>query len=62
MNNEFSADEKIPFAHLNEDGIPVLLLLSYGNDGNAKEIGARLNMIESMTGRSRPDFKPPELP
>jgi len=27
------------------------------NGGNAKEIGARLNMIGSMTGKSRPDFK-----
>src|SRR6266436_10047488 len=27
------------------------------NGGNAKEFGARLNMIGSMTGKSRPDFK-----
>src|SRR4029077_7149914 len=27
------------------------------NGGNTKEIGARLNMIGSMTGKSRPDFK-----
>src|SRR5215472_12296437 len=27
------------------------------NGGNAKEIGARLDMIGSVTGKSRPDFK-----
>src|ERR1700730_17759269 len=31
--------------------------LSGTNGGNAKDIGARLDMIESTTGRSRPDFR-----
>jgi hypothetical protein len=31
--------------------------LSGRNNGNAKQIGASLDMIESMTGRSRPDFR-----
>ena len=54
-------DERMTFAYLDKDEVPVLCswfeCLSGRNGGNAKQIGASLDMIESMTGRSRPDFR-----
>ena len=51
-------DERMTFAYLDKDEVPVLCSwFEWKEWWNAKQIGASLDMIESMTGRSRPDFR-----
>src|ERR1700756_5383269 len=51
-------DERMTFAYLDKDEVLFCVVgLSGRNGGNAKQIGSCLDMIESMTWRSRPDFR-----